>query len=83
MPGCERASLDFRFDTMIPRWIPLRNSGTKFINRLLLYCAVLCLASRIPELGREQREENKGSLLIFFSEALCLDHSARSASIQC
>lgn len=49
----------------------------------VLCCAVLCLVSRIPELGREQREENKGSLLIFFSEALCLEHSARSAASQC
>lgn len=49
----------------------------------MLCCAVLCLVSRIPELGREQREENKGSLLIFFSEALCLEHSARSAASQC
>lgn len=48
----------------------------------MLCCAVLCLVSRIPELGREQREENKGSLLIFFSEALCLERSARSAASQ-
>lgn len=44
VPGCERASLDFRLDTKIPQWILLRNSGTKFINRLLLCCAVLCCA---------------------------------------